>query len=110
MAIGVTPDFWTVGGNPGYLIIRGLSDEPVCPELVLSCYASTEKLPITVTIDDGNRKTKHTFKTDGQLKVPLSKVPAGEGRLFAVSTDKVWKADNGRMLGVRIAVSETNCS
>jgi len=109
MAIGFTPDFWTVDGKDGYLVIQGLPEEPVCPELVLSCYASTKELPITVTIDDGDRKIKYTFKTADRVRMPLRKIQAGERRLFAVSTDKVWKADSDRMLGVHIAVPETNC-
>ena len=62
-----------------------------------------------MTIDDGDRKIKYTFKTADRVRMPLRKIQAGERRLFAVSTDKVWKADSDRMLGVHIAVPETNC-
>jgi hypothetical protein len=108
-AVGLTPDSWTVDGQPGYLLIQGLPDKPLVQALWLVCYADRRTLPLTATIDGGVSKRTHTFNKPGRARIQLPEIPAGGRGLFIVKTDKSWVPKGGkdsRRLGVRILVSD----
>jgi hypothetical protein len=108
-AVGLTPDSWTVDGQPGYLLIQGLPDKPLVQALWLACYADARTLPLTVTIDGGGSKRSYTFNKPGRAKILLPEIALGGRGLFVVKADKSWISKGGkdsRRVGVRILISD----
>ena len=108
-AVGLTPDLWTVDGQPAYLFIEGLPDKPLVQALWLVCYADRQTLPLTATIDGGGSKRSYTFNGPGRARILLPEIPPGGRGLFIVKADKSWVPKGGkdsRRLGVRILVAD----
>ena len=107
VAAGLSLDHWTQGGVPAALVFTNYEDREVCPELVFSCHASDEELPVTVLIEDGQRQRKYVFDHPESRQIALSPVSPHTKRLYIVTTDKTWSPGPGdpRRLGVGINIS-----
>ena len=107
VAVGVTGDHWTEGGAPAAVVVTNTMDQKVVPEVVLTCNASAEELPITAVVDDGQQSKEYVIEQPGAIPVALSPVPHHSRRLYMFSTDRSWSPGEGdeRQLGVRIDVT-----
>ena len=107
VAVGLTGDHWTHGGEAAALVVTNTLDQAVVPGLTLGCNASPDELPITATVDDGQQAQQYTITEAGQLSVDLSPVPHHSRRLYIVTTDGSWSPGGGdeRQLGVSLDVS-----
>ncbi len=107
VAAGLSLDHWTQGGVPAALVFTNYDDREVAPELVFSCHAADEEMPVTVLIEDGQRQRKYVFERPGSKQITLSPVAPHTKRLYIVTTDKTWSPGPGdpRRLGVGISIS-----
>lgn len=102
---GLSPDGWTLDGQPGAVVITNATTRPRSWELVVGCDASSRDLPLSAAVDDGQRTRKLSFTLSGQQPVALGAVEPFSRRLFLVSTDRWWSpgtAADSRKLGVRL--------
>jgi len=104
MAVGLSPDQWTLDGEPAGVVISNLDDYMMAWEMELGCHADPDTMPVTVTVEDGERVTKVLFSEAGSQLVTLSPVPADDSRLYIVASDKTWSPGSGdeRKLGVLV--------
>ena len=107
VAVGLTGDHWTSGDEPAALVVTNTMDQQVVPQLSLTCNASAEELPITVTMDDGQQKKSYELQQPGSMQISLSPVPHHSRRLYMFTTDRTWSpgAGDDRQLGVRLDVA-----
>jgi hypothetical protein len=107
VALGLTADRWTYNGKPGFLVVSGSKQS-----LFLACYADSQYMPITATIEDqyGKKIFSHTFQSKGRVQLELPNIPAKVNRLFIIKTDKFWTQPKTlkRKLGVRITPKNLN--
>jgi hypothetical protein len=103
VAVGLSPDFWTVDGKPAGVLVRNDGDQPLTPVIELGCYAPGGEAP-KVSIDDGEGKIEFVFDPNGVRQQELSPVPPKSSRLYIVTTDRTWQAGapDNRKLGVQI--------
>jgi molybdenum cofactor biosynthesis enzyme MoaA len=107
--LNVAGDGWTLDGATGYVVLDATEcEKPLEQDVWLACYAPPSELPVRLTISDGvGEDFQFTFLEARQLRHPLV-VPAGECRIFALSTDKTWSPQDPsdpRRLGIRIKSS-----
>jgi len=110
--LGFSGDGWTLDGKPGYLFVTGSGEKGVSQEVGLACYADKKDLPLTVTIEGGDRKLSHTFRRAERVNIRLPKVDSGKSGLFVVKTNKTWipSGRDDRKLGVRGMISGLDTS
>ena len=108
VAVGLSGDRWTVGGQPAGIAVNNWSNRPLPLELKVGCGAyKKEYLPITAIIEDGKTKQEKVFNHPGETPVTLPPVPPRSKRLFIVTTDKTWNpgTHDKRWLGVNISAN-----
>ena len=105
IAVNTSIDLWITDGKPAGVLVTNTGEQPLVAQLSLGCGAPPQRLPITVTMDDGKKKTKYVFKEANHLKVVFPPVPAKSKRLFIINTDKTWTpgTHDKRRLGVRFS-------
>ena len=104
--MGTTPDGWTTGRMPGYLLLKEKSQRHQTRKIRLNCNASRQTLPLTVTLQDETEEFYRTFDRPGEIEIDLPEKINGDARLFIVRTDKYWipMGPDNRELGVQIRI------
>lgn len=107
VAIGLQSDRWTTELKPAAVVFTNGDAGAFTPELELGCDARPKYLPVTVTIDDGQKKRRVVFERAGYQRVRLSAVPPQGRKMFIITTDKVWVPGgrDSRFLGVKVGIS-----
>ena len=107
VAVGISPDNWTVNGEPAGFLISNPDDVPLKAKMMISTGAPPETYPLSLVVMDGAKKETVVFKEMGGQEVTFPEVPAKSKRLFIVDTDKTWTpgTHDKRKLGVRFSVS-----
>ena len=105
VAVNTSIDLWITDGKPAGVLVTNTGKQPMVAQLSLGCGAPPQRLPITVTMDDGKKKTKYVFKEANHIKVIFPAVPSKSKRLFIINTDKTWTpgTHDKRRLGVRFS-------
>ncbi len=106
VALGLTGDRWTGREGPAGVVLSNGGKEDCYLELLLTCHAQPDSLPITATVDDGEERQECKFKEAGTRIVEIAPLPAGGKRLLIVSTDRTWSPgtrDDQRWLGVQLS-------
>jgi len=106
VALGLSPDRWTVNGMPAAVVINNKGGKAWKASLVLSMGAAKKALPITATLDDGVKKIRVEFKKAETRTVALPPVGSHKKRLYLITTDKTWSLskEDSRILGVNVSV------
>lgn len=105
VAVELSPDGWTLDGNPGAVVITNRANTSRRFKLVVGCDAPLESLPLTAVVDDGQRRREIPFIQAGEVTVPLAPVLPFTRRLVVVSTNRYWTPGtdvDSRKLGVRL--------
>jgi len=105
VAVELSPDGWTLDGNPGAMVITNRAPTTARWTLVVGCDALPGDLPLTATVDDGQTRRQLRFSESGEQRVALAPVLPFTRRLVAVSTNRWWTpgtATDSRKLGVRL--------
>jgi molybdenum cofactor biosynthesis enzyme MoaA len=109
VALGISPDGWTVGGQAGYVVLDASGEnQPLERDMWFSVWAPPAEYPVRLKISTGipGEVVDYTYLEPQILRVQMPVVPAGETRVFKVETDKTWMPEGGqdtRQLGVRIS-------
>ena len=108
ISLGLTSDFWTIDLKPAHLLVKALPDQNLSQDLWIACNADSETFPLTVLILGDFLRIEYTFKQPDRVKLVLPEIPAGEARLFTITTDKSWSptGKDSRMLGVQVSISK----
>lgn len=104
VAVGLDRAGWIKGKVAG-VAVKNARGKPLTPRITLSCNAPKKRLPITVTIDGGGKRTKHTFDKPGAELVTLPAVPARSKQLFVVSLDKKPTSGTGANTGFGVQIA-----
>ena len=107
VAVGISPDNWTVNGEPAAILISNPDDSPLKAKMMVSTGAPPETYPLAFVVLDGDKKEQVIFKEIGGKEITFPEVPPNGKRLFIVDTDKTWTpgTHDKRKLGVRFSVS-----
>ena len=109
VAVELSPDGWTLDGNPGAVVITNRAHTSAGWTLVLGCDALPRSLPLTAVVNDGKNRREVRFSLSGEVRVPLAPVLPFTRRLVAVSSDHWWTpgtASDSRKLGVRLRLEK----
>ncbi len=107
VAAGLSLDHWTEDGAPAALVYTNYDDQEVAPELLFACHATPDLMPVTLFIEDGQRRREYTFEEAGGMPISLTPVGPHSQKLYVISADKTWSPGPGdpRQLGVSVNVS-----
>jgi len=107
VAVGLSPDAWTLGSDPAAIVVTNHGTKPLAPAIRMTCNLdeAPEPQPMVVYLDDGEKINMLIFQNAAEKSVKLAPVPPGGRRLYAVTTDRAPVAgspDDQRRLGVRV--------
>jgi hypothetical protein len=105
IAAGLRSDGWSRATRPVAVAIRNPTERPLAPRLDLRNMAPDASLPLTVWVDDGNRRQELIFAHRGNMRSPLDPIPPGEARLLLLWSDKAFQPGprDPRWLGFRLS-------
>ena len=105
VALGLSEDRWTGADSPGAVVVSNESNKAWTPKLQLTVAAGKESLPLTATLIDSGKSSKVTFTSADSKLVKLTPVPAGQVKLYLITTDRTYKQPpDTRALGVNIGI------
>ena len=103
---GLHFDAWTRGTAPAALVVSNDGDTQLRVHLRLTCATPNDGLPQAVQVVARNRTLDISFPKRGRRDIRLPPVAPGKTRMYLLTTDREWRAQQtGRRLGIHVQLS-----